>query len=257
MQILLGAYKTIIKINSSLQGIVYIQNFISAHFKESIIKENYIHIPFSKHDCAHRLFLLKWIYALYVKKTNNHIPELKTRLIKRYKKTIKIELKEKTIYKIFYQIIDKQRIDIKISPYHHQIVYEIKKYLKVDFKELSNILQATFTTKEQKEALKKFITNSSRIKIPHKHIYNHKLMKEFINSTTHKAHTNADPLTKACIVLGISKNPTKEIIKKQFRNLVKLYHPDKVAHKDKKTIALYTEKFQNILQAYEIAKNSL
>ena len=95
MQILLGANETIIKINSLSLKIDQIQSFIAQHFSQKQIKSNSIFIPAHNQDCHKRVFLLKWCYSIYSKKTNILLPQLKEQLVKRHKKSIRIILTTK------------------------------------------------------------------------------------------------------------------------------------------------------------------
>ena len=54
--------------------------------------------------------------------------------------------------------------------------------------------------------------------------------------------------------LGISTNISNEELKKTYRNLAKLYHPDKWAHKSLTERQKAKEKFQRINNAYELIK---
>lgn len=52
--------------------------------------------------------------------------------------------------------------------------------------------------------------------------------------------------------LGLSGNPTKEEIKKAFRNLAKEYHPDKLTGVSETIKKIAEEKFREIREAYDI-----
>ena len=53
----------------------------SLNIKNAVIDNNTITIPNADKNCHHRIFLLKWIYYYYVKRTKHHIPKLKETLI--------------------------------------------------------------------------------------------------------------------------------------------------------------------------------
>jgi len=53
-------------------------------------------------------------------------------------------------------------------------------------------------------------------------------------------------------ILGVDKGATMSDIKKKYYKLAKLYHPDKVRNKSKKTVSEATEMFHKISEAYEI-----
>jgi len=248
MQILLGVNETIIKINSKSTKIDYIQHFINTHFENSTIKNNSIFIPESYENCYHRTFLLKWLYTLYAKKSNNYLPQLKESLINRQHKPIKILLPKKIIHRITYLIYDKETLHITIQPQNSQIAYKLKSFLLTKITILPTYLSVNIKTKEEKELFKRFIYSKSIIDIPHLHIYDKKKMESFLK-IEQKVLTKVD---KAYMTLEISSDYDAKSLKKQYKKLAKEFHPDKVISKDIQTINLFTSKFQNILDAYEI-----
>ena len=56
-------------------------------------------------------------------------------------------------------------------------------------------------------------------------------------------------------VLGIAPTTDKAVIKKAYRKLVVLYHPDKVMHLDKQIQRGSKEMFQKINDAYDYLKD--
>ncbi len=55
-------------------------------------------------------------------------------------------------------------------------------------------------------------------------------------------------------VLGVEKNASDEEIKKAYRRLVNIYHPDKVSHMGKEFQELSETKFKEIQEAYQQLK---
>ncbi len=250
MQILLGTHQTIIKINSDSIKIDYIQNFISTHFLDRTIEYNCINIPKSTQNSHHRIFLLKWLYTLYSKKTNNIIPELKDILIQRHTKAIKIKLKKKIIHRIIYTVVDKETINIQIIPANSKIAYKIRTYLNVKFTLLPTSMQIKIDTDKEKKHFKNFLKTNHIINIAHEHIYKKKDIENFCNNFIKPQPTRLD---EAYAIFGLSSyNLDKQSLKRQYKKLAKQFHPDKAISQDQQTINLYTKKFQNILDAYEI-----
>jgi len=251
MQILLGAHETIIKINSKSTKIDYIQHFINTNFLDRTIKNNYILIPQSFENSYHRIFLLKWLYTLYSKKTKQQIPELKESLVKRFHKKIKIELKNEIIHRLVYSVINEKTISIQIIPKNNQIAYTLKTFLITRLLILPTSIHVTLENQEVKELLKKFMNSKSNINVPHEHIYDKDEMESFFtyDKPSQKVLTVVD---KAYITLEISKDYNEKSLKKQYKKLAKEFHPDRAKSQDTKTINLYTQKFQKILNAYEV-----
>jgi len=178
MQILLGVNETIIKINSFSLKIDQIQNFIMQHFSKKQIESDSIFIPAHNQDCHKRVFLLKWCYSIYAKKTNIQLPQLKEQLVKRHKKPIRIVLSAKI-------------------------------YVKQERKSRK---------KEQKKVI-------NRVDLP---------------------------LQRAYKLLGSSPLEDVKRLKKRYKKLAMEYHPDRVSSADTKIIKQYTQKFQQISEAYKL-----
>lgn len=251
MQILLGVNETIIKINSKSLKIDYIQHFVSTHFTDRVISGNSIFIPQSANNQYHRTFLLKWLYSLYTKKSKNNFLELREILIKRQHKAIKILLYEDIIHRISYKIVNQETIDISISPANNQIAYKIKTFLNTKIRVLPTSLSVTIKTQEDKRLFKEFINSKNIIDVPHLHIYHKEEMKNFLLKKEYRKKI-INHIDKAYIILGLNKNYNVQTLKKRYKKLAMQYHPDKADIKDDKTIIFYTQKFQTILQAYEI-----
>ena len=249
MQILLGVHETIIKINSKSMNIEYIQHYISTHFSSRTIIDNSINIPASKENLYHRTFLLKWLYSLYAKKSTP-LPALKESLLQRYHKAIKIILPQKIIHLIKYKIIDDATLQLSITPKNAQIAFKVKKFLQVNMQIFPTYLELKIETKEEKERLQAFLNAEKIISIPHKHIYNKQKMDAFLYAEQEEELLS--PLSSAYMVLNM--NPTDDLksIKRQYKNLAKEFHPDKVASENKEIIALHTKKFQELLASYDI-----
>jgi len=247
MQILLGAHETIVKINSKSISIDFIYHFITTHFDSKITKNNII-IPESKENIYHRKFLLKWIYALYSKQ-NTTLPELKESLIKRYHKSIKIILPKKIVHTLKYTIVDDQTLQLTITPHSSTIAYRVKTFLQLTMTILPTYLQISFSKQEEKERLKAFLSSDTIIDLPHRHLYDKKKMDIFLNGEKSKEKSN--PIDQAYMLLGVDSTHSIKSIKKQYKNLAKELHPDRVATDSQLLIKLHTKKFQELLEAYE------
>ncbi|MDQ7045831.1 MAG: DnaJ domain-containing protein [Sulfurimonas sp.] len=251
MQILLGSQETIIKINSKSMSIDYIQDFISTHFLKRRIYKNTITIPASTQDVYHRKFLLKWLYTLYAKKTQNYLPALKERLVYRHAKAIKIMLPQQIIHKLIYTLQDAKTIKIEIKPNNHKIAYLIKRELNIKMTLLAYTIELNLEDESQKNSLKAFMYSTDTIDIPHQHIFSTKVFKAFFSPSRKSKSAEYNPY----IVLGISQDDSMRTIKKRYKYLAKCHHPDMALVKDERTLSEHTKVFQSIRHAYEIVLN--
>lgn len=230
----------------------YIQYFIHQHFSDVIINKRVLHIPASHQNRHYRIFLLKWLYALYAKKTHNDFFELKDTLLNRQHKAIKILLAHDIIYKIIWNIIDAQKIALKIEPYNSSIINVLQTYFTTSLHVTQTHCSLYVSSPKEKALVKKLLDSSDIIFMNHKHIFNTKQMNEFVYVPSKKEKLHMTPLQKAHTILGTLPNDDAEMLKKRYKKLAKKYHPDKANTKDDKNVALYTQKFQNILEAYEM-----
>ncbi len=63
-------------------------------------------------------------------------------------------------------------------------------------------------------------------------------------------------LSEAYIILGLSESASDKAVKRAYRKLAVLHHPDKVMHMGKDFQKAAKEKFQKIQEAYEVVKKS-
>jgi len=251
MQILFGVDETIIKINSKSISIDYIQQFINTHFINRKIDNNHILIPEAYNHCSHRTFLLKWLYSLYAK-NYNHFPELKETLLLRHKKAIRITTAKKTIYSISYKIIDNENIHLQVKPHNHLITNKIATFLQTKITIMPTYLKISFNSQDSKNLLKKFINTNNIINIPHQHIFNKIDMQRFLSFEKKIQKKILTPMQTAYIVLGINQNDDLKTIKKKYKSLAKLFHPDKFHNENKNILDKSTKEFQKISEAYNI-----
>ncbi|MFT5820310.1 MAG: DnaJ like chaperone protein [Crocinitomix sp.] len=111
-------------------------------------------------------------------------------------------------------------------------LFAIARYLRIPFSSLRSII-ALFNLRPEEEQSKKQSNNS---------------YKRYKGSSR--------TLTNAYAVLDIPSAATNEKLKKAYRKLAKLHHPDKVAHLGKLHQEKAKIKFQKIVDAYDLIKKS-
>ena len=245
MQILLGASETVVKIRSKTVSIEYIQHFINNHFDNKILGTDTILIPESTKNPHKRVFLLKWLYTLYAKRTNNHIPKLKELLLNRQHKPIRIYLAQKIEYKITY-LIKENIIKLEISPKNIQIQKQIANYFSINYQNLSIELN-----NNNKILLKKFLNPTTILNFTYQHIYDKEKVETLLSNEEQQKDSMQAKISQAYKIFGIHKI-NKNILRKKYKKLAKKYHPDRVATHNMETINFYTKKFQDIVNAYEL-----
>ena len=81
------------------------------------------------------------------------------------------------------------------------------------------------------------------------HFYVHENEK---NNSSSEIKNDKNSLNRYYSILGLETNSSLEVVKKAYRDLAKIYHPDKVRNKDSKEKA--KQQFQAITEAYETIK---
>ncbi len=71
-----------------------------------------------------------------------------------------------------------------------------------------------------------------------------------------KTRSSRSKLDKAYTILGVTANVSNDKLKRAYRKLAKIHHPDKVAHLGTIYQEKATEKFQLIVSAYDLIKEN-
>ena len=246
MQIFLGHSNISIKIVSLCDRVDNITNYISLNIKNAVIDNNTITIPNSDKNCHHRIFLLKWIYYYYVKRTKHHIPKLKETLILQNHKKITIHLPKRVITKVYLDISYDNRIDIKIEPMDIKVYHFISEHFKDSFIKRCSSMQIKIDNNTDKKRMEEFLKLGEEVGF----------VNIFDKDKIYKVLNYDDKILQALRLFGLDNYKDKSILKRRYKELVFVYHPDRVANKDTNTINKYTRKFQHIQQAYETLKKA-
>ncbi len=79
--------------------------------------------------------------------------------------------------------------------------------------------------------------------------------RERKNSASSGAATKASIRKLCCEILGVAENATMDMVKKAYRSLVKLHHPDKFSQHSEEQQKLAAKRFLEIQKAYETLEN--
>jgi len=172
-----------------------------------------------------------------------YIPKIK-RLLKKYIST------EKDISKSLKLIDENQNITVKLQILNFLIkIATIDGYLtKKELIALGNIcISFSFPVQQLKNLL---AMNSYIIEGEEQKQYENKYKKS-------KFTTSKSRLKGAYYTLGLTTNASEKDIKKAYRKMVVLYHPDKTMHLDKSSQKDAKELFQKVNDAYDLLKEKL
>jgi len=255
MQVLMAMNETLIKFDST-DNIQQIMRFIDSKFLQKKLYDSSIILPYDDDDHHKRVFLLKWIYNIYSKGMQVDLPSLKTLLIQRVKKPIRLVGFINPVNRLFYlrlRVINFNYLNINIFPNNLHLFLAVKKQL------MSCVVNTTYNplaicikieTMEDKNRVREFIDRRDISSFKTELLYNKDEIEKFMLTLP---RIN-DKLSKAYQLLMTTSDTPFQNIKKQYKSLAKQYHPDTVKTSNEFQISSYTKKFQSIQNAYELIK---
>jgi len=254
MQILMGVEYTLVTIDESKVYTKNLLHYIYTNYPSLRESRNSI---FLKHSFGHHhyhVFLLKWLYALYIKVNHHNIQNFKEVLIERAHKPIKISFKNANTKPIDLnvKVIENRYIEFLL---HKDEIYYFKKVSKI-FSEYPYIKVAderfVIDLEDECTALQEihsfFKINFKTIKFLYKNLF--ELQNVLKENPSHKTFNQS--VCNALSLLNSDENDSLDVITSKYKKLLKTYHPDKV-YKQANEIE-YKEKFQMIQNAYYLVK---
>ncbi len=200
-------------------------------------------LKLKKYDDTKSLTILKEIFDSYSEKLFVLISDYELNLIiKRYsdnaintEKPCNYIAKKAAKFRLFllYSLMDIAAFDKIYSVEEETFINNIRQKIRIPVQTFQ-VIKSTYSKKGMKEERK--IIEEQKRKETRK-----KLSKSFLPYNAYK-------------ILGVSPTITKAQLKKVYRTLAKKYHPDKYHGQSDETIQRAEDKFQEILEAYEIIK---
>ena len=197
---------------------------------------------------------MKWLFTLYSRVTNNQTQDMKELLIKRIKKPIRIQFKNKIVQKakIFIEFPSSNILRFSMQNGDYTSLAFIKSKFNGHVREYSfsnRYIEINIKNNSVKSALKLFIESGHIQNSYIKFIYKN---EDFFLALRLKYLPTE--LEKALNILGLSNEKSMKVIKKSYKKLVKQYHPDTVYYGSKGQIEDYSRKFQLIKNSYDVIK---
>lgn len=201
------------------------------HLLEAYLSLAALIIQLQKTEKGQKIVFVNSYFNRYFKKSNYDFSDslsfcfshpVKTESVTNWLKTHITDRVERT--HIIYFLVGITMIDGKISLQDKKFLAIINSQLELNLSDLERIIAMYASYQKQKEQEPKGQ--------PKQNIYN-----------------------QAEIILGVKSNATLDEIKKAYRRMVKLHHPDKFQHAGSEQIKIAEEKFIQIQNAYEVLKN--
>ena len=259
-----------IKINSNTINIYITQNIIKENFFIDFIKENIKNILFLNNEVliftnsiesSKREYLLKTIINNY-SKDNDVLKSFLNKSINKYKhKPIKIIFKNKLIKEkidIHVYAYDNKRLLIYMKKDNEIIIQYFKSRLFIYTEEgTKNSITINIEDFKTKEKLDKILEKKELLNYIFNFIYDNKFLSRMYSNLNLNffGNLNKNYLNENNIeyykILECPLEASKTDLKKSYKKLVKIFHPDLIQNKEDYIIEFHKNKFQKIQEAYE------
>jgi len=253
VQVLLAVEHTIFKIDDTVDNYKNFINFIIKNCNLKNIKENQFFIPRSLVHTESRKELMKRLYTFYKRNSKNFNENLKFELLKRIDKPIHIHFLSKGNIKVsisatFYEDhICQLLIDSK-QKYLKEYILEYFGNTITHKNSIFHLYELKLLTIEDKYKIKVFLQKNEIAGVSVSMIFNIRALNSFLLSSD--CIPIQMDLENACHLLQVSKSDSLEKVKKHYRKLAKVYHPDLSSLENN----VSTEKFQSLSNAFDIIK---
>jgi molecular chaperone DnaJ len=246
----------------------YLQNLSEKNFSKKIGQKNKIIIFKSDNEETQRRYFLKLVTKIFKRKNKNSDEELLKKILNSYDKSIKLnlikpnQLQKQITFEIFtnkdniliFKSDTKCRLlmtYIKNSFKDHLVRYRLKNETLTIFPNSLETLSLLDELIEKKEILGwyvKFKINKDEIS---------KLREYYKKKEARKRSYRLvyGFLREYYALLECKEHDPFEKVRQNYLQLVKKYHPDRVCGQSSIVVSAYTEKFQQIQNAYKTIKD--
>ncbi len=225
------------------------------HFSNSVVIFN------ETSEEIKKKYLLKWAYKIYEKNNSFKDGMFFQQLIASYYLPIHVITPNNHSLSKMATITIDQINSYEISVSCNQYQERITQYFKLIFKDSMALSSKkstfiiTIKTKAHLSLLKSILSRREILNIPITFIAHGLSFKRMHPEDTYTAeYLYKEKLQKSYMILSISDESTAMEMKKNYRNMLKKYHPDIVYNQNDDLVKLYTRRFQVIQNAYEFVK---
>jgi DnaJ-domain-containing protein 1 len=267
----------VVQTDSSIVSLGWFGEFLLSHSRDTIFLPMSAVIFFDENLLKERKEFLLKLAKYYSLKTEMYFEQLLKHLLMYKKKPIKIEFKQKQIVRsdvdVYLDAISHKDVKILLREPNPWITSffssQLDKFI-VEFDERRLFLN---TTEERaKTRLDRVLKKKDIIFFNIKYDYSKNFLtilftdpkkerrkfgqnrkKSFNSENYHQDRV----LLHHYGILELAYGATLKDVKNNYRRLAKMYHPDRVHHKNETIVELYTKKFQDIQTSYHFLKEHL
>jgi hypothetical protein len=242
----------------NLKPLIY---FVQNSFSDVKHYSNMTVVKGSKEESVKLRYILKWAYKIYMKSPNRSDDINFKKLSDAIERPIYI-LSENSNHisqtlTMTVEHLGDNLLSISSNQYNSQVIKYFKSIFKDSMSRSSErrIFTITIHTKKDLLTLQKILSAKSICNTRVSFITQSLNFKK-LNKDRFEEEENAfkEKLQKCYKVLSIDQNSSLDEIKKNYRQMLKKYHPDRVYSQDNETVELYTRRFQVIQKAYELVQ---
>jgi len=235
--------------------------FIDNNFQKVKYFSNCVVISNEKSEEVKKKYLLKWAYKIYEKNLPYKESKFFQLLIASYALPIYVITPPSNsvvqLATITIDQISKNEISISSNQYQDKIAQYFKLVFKdsIIFSSKKSTFNLIIKTKAHLALLKSILKKKEILNISIIFVTHGLSFKRLHPQDTNLAqYLYEEKLQKSHMILSTSDDSTESEIKKNYRNMLKKYHPDIVYNKGEDLVKLYTRRFQVIQHAYEIVR---
>jgi len=239
--------------NISQEHIHYktLEHFIRRNFSTVLRTENSMTVLHSIKEQTKRNYMLKWIKNIVKNSTTIHKLEMYDNF------PIKIEYKTNYVpvhyLNITIRLLQNRRLLFIFEEENKKIINKFIDFFsdanaKVIYQGKAVLIE--ITTQANLHKLKQILSLRTIQNSSVQFVYTKSQMHQFLKNLTEKNDTQKI-LMESYTLLGTTKNSDMTQIKKNYKQLLKKYHPDRVFAKNQNSVNLYTQKFQQVQNAYD------
>lgn len=207
-------------------------------------------------------YLLNWAFKIHKKAMPLTSNSFLTNLISSYDMPIHITTTSANKFIAQSAVITIEQTDtfeifVSCSQYHDRIAQYFKLIFKDTMTEGSQRtnFKINILTKSNLLTLKELLSKKEILNIPITFITHGLNFKRLHQDDTNSAQfIYKEKLQKSYKILSISNESTPSEMKRNYRNMLKKYHPDIVYNQNEDLVKLYTRRFQVIQNAYDFVK---
>lgn len=278
MKIFIKSNMLVVQTNSAMLNVEWFGNFILSHSRDTIFLPMSVVIFLDDKLIKERKEFLIRLAKLYSEKSQLYYEQLLKNFLRYRHKPIKIEFKQERVIKssvdIYLDAISHKEVKILLKEPNPWIMTyfssQLDKFI-TEFDDKRLFLNAT--EERSKSRLDRVLKRKSFLFFDIKYTYSKNFLTILFNEYTKQRRSrynynrensfNSQGYHQDSIllyhygVLELNYDAPLKDVKDNYRRLAKMYHPDRVHHKNQTIINLYTKKFQDIQSSYQFLKEHL